>query len=129
MLAIPTALSKKASRIVAGAYDYNVVQKGKNWYLTSYIEPDPVDPVIPDPVDPVIPDPVIPDPVDPVIPDPVIPDPVDPVIPDPVVPDPVIPDPEKPDAPPVTEHQFRPEAGSYLANNYAANTLFMTASP
>ncbi|EDP8671832.1 autotransporter outer membrane beta-barrel domain-containing protein [Salmonella bongori] len=91
---------EKASRIVAGAYDYNVVQKGKNWYLTSYIEPDSVDPVIPDPVDP--------------------------VIPDPVVPDPVIPDPEKPDAPPVTEHQFRPEAGSYLANNYAANTLFMT---
>ncbi|MDI8083734.1 autotransporter outer membrane beta-barrel domain-containing protein, partial [Salmonella enterica subsp. enterica serovar Kentucky] len=42
-----------ASRIVAGAYDYNVVQKGKNWYLTSYIEPD--EPIIPDPVDPVIP--------------------------------------------------------------------------
>lgn len=101
----------KASRIVAGAYDYNVVQKGKNWYLTSYIEPEePVDPVDPDPVDP----------------DPVDPDPVDPVIPDPVIPDPVIPDPEEPVAPPAAEHQFRPEAGSYLANNYAANTLFMT---
>lgn len=101
----------KASRIVAGAYDYNVVQKGKNWYLTSYIEPEePVDPVDPDPVDP----------------DPVDPDPVDPVIPDPVIPDPVIPDPEEPVAPPAEEHQFRPEAGSYLANNYAANTLFMT---
>ncbi len=42
-----------------------MVQKGKNWYLTSYIEPD--EPIIPDPVDPVIPDPVDPDPVDPVI--------------------------------------------------------------
>ncbi|EAA3640787.1 TPA: intestinal colonization autotransporter adhesin MisL [Salmonella enterica subsp. enterica] len=107
---------EKASRIVAGAYDYNVVQKGKNWYLTSYIEPD--EPIIPDPVDPVIPDPVVPDPVDP---DPVDPDPVDPVIPDPV-----IPDIGQSDTPPITEHQFRPEVGSYLANNYAANTLFMT---
>ncbi len=120
---------EKASRIVAGAYDYNMVQKGKNWYLTSYIEPD--EPIIPDPVDPVIPDPVIPDPVDPdpvdpVIPDPVIPDPVDPEPVDPVIPDPTIPDIGQSDTPPITEHQFRPEVGSYLANNYAANTLFMT---
>ena len=62
---------EKASRIVAGAYDYNVVQKEKNWYLTSYIESD--NPALSE-----------------------------------------------------AEHQFRPEAGSYLANNYAANTLFMT---
>ncbi|MEB5752857.1 intestinal colonization autotransporter adhesin MisL [Citrobacter cronae] len=99
---------EKASRIVAGAYDYNVVQKGSNWYLTSFI------PAPPDPVDPVDPDPVDPDPVDPIIPDP-----IDPV-------DPVIPEPEEPHVPPVTEQQYRPEAGSYLANNYAANTLFMT---
>ncbi len=81
---------------------------------------DPVipDPVDPDPVDPVIPDPIIPDPVDP---DPVDPEPVDPVIPDPT-----IPDIGQSDTPPITEHQFRPEVGSYLANNYAANTLFMT---
>ncbi|MBQ4922121.1 MULTISPECIES: intestinal colonization autotransporter adhesin MisL [Citrobacter] len=91
---------EKASRIVAGAYDYNVVQKGSNWYLTSFI------PAPPDPVDPVDPDPVDPDPIDPV--------------------DPVIPEPEEPHVPPVTEQQYRPEAGSYLANNYAANTLFMT---
>lgn len=88
---------EKAGRIVAGAYDYNVVQKGSNWYLTSFI-PAPPDPEDPDPVDP---------------------DPVDPV-------DPIIPEPEEPVAPPVTEQQYRPEAGSYLANNYAANTLFMT---
>lgn len=104
---------EKESRIVAGAYDYNVVQKGSNWYLTSFI-PAPPDPVDPDPVDPIDPDPVDPDPVDPVIPDP-----TDPV-------DPVIPGPEEPHVPPVTEQQYRPEAGSYLANNYAANTLFMT---
>lgn len=75
---------EKAGRIVAGAYDYNVVQKGSNWYLTSFI------PAPPDPEDP------------------------------------IIPEPEEPVAPPVTEQQYRPEAGSYLANNYAANTLFMT---
>lgn len=92
---------EKAGRIVAGAYDYNVVQKGNNWYLTSFIQPED-----PDPVDPHDPDPVSPDPVDPV--------------------DPIIPEPEEPDVPPVTEQQYRPEAGSYLANNYAANTLFMT---
>lgn len=91
---------EKAGRIVAGAYDYNLVQKGSNWYLTSFI-PAPPDPEDPDPVDPIDPDPV---------------DPVDPIIPEP----------EIPVAPPVTEQQYRPEAGSYLANNYAANTLFMT---
>ena len=95
---------EKAGRIVAGAYDYNVVQKGSNWYLTSFI-PAPPDPEEPDPVDPIDPDPVDPDPVDPIDPGPVDPDPVDPIIPEP---------------------QYRPEAGSYLANNYAANTLFMT---
>ncbi|WP_410750197.1 intestinal colonization autotransporter adhesin MisL [Citrobacter sp. U14242] len=99
------ATFEKAGRIVAGAYDYNVVQKGSNWYLTSFI-PAPPDPEDPDPVDPHDPDPVDPDPVDPV--------------------DPIIPEPEEPVAPPVTEQQYRPEAGSYLANNYAANTLFMT---
>ena len=104
---------EKAGRIVAGAYDYNVVQKDSNWYLTSFI-PAPPDPEDPDPVDPHDPDPVDPDPVDPIDPDP-----VDPV-------DPIIPEPEEPVAPPVTEQQYRPEAGSYLANNYAANTLFMT---
>lgn len=104
---------EKAGRIVAGAYDYNVVQKGSNWYLTSFI-PAPPDPEDPDPVDPHDPDPVDPDPVDPIDPDP-----VDPV-------DPIIPEPEEPVAPPVTEQQYRPEAGSYLANNYVANTLFMT---
>ncbi|MCO4137001.1 intestinal colonization autotransporter adhesin MisL [Citrobacter portucalensis] len=104
---------EKAGRIVAGAYDYNVVQKGSNWYLTSFIPAPPV-PEDPDPVDPHDPDPVDPDPVDPIDPDP-----VDPV-------DPIIPEPEEPVAPPVTEQQYRPEAGSYLANNYAANTLFMT---
>ncbi|QLZ57680.1 intestinal colonization autotransporter adhesin MisL [Citrobacter freundii] len=97
---------EKAGRIVAGAYDYNVVQKGSNWYLTSFIPVTPPGPVDPDPVDPTDPEPVDPDPIDPV--------------------DPVIPEPEEPVVPPVTEQQYRPEAGSYLANNFAANTLFMT---
>ncbi|WP_337038382.1 autotransporter outer membrane beta-barrel domain-containing protein [Enterobacter asburiae] len=91
---------EKASRIVAGGYDYNVVQKGKNWFLTSLVEP--VDPPV-DPVDPPV------DPVDP---------PVDLVIPPQ--------EPVPPAAPPKSEHQYRPEFGSYQANSYAANTLFMT---
>lgn len=91
---------EKASRIVAGGYDYNVVQKGKNWFLTSLVEP--VDPPV-DPVDPPV------DPVDP---------PIDPVIPPQ--------EPVPPAAPPKSEHQYRPEFGSYQANSYAANTLFMT---
>jgi autotransporter family porin len=97
---------EKAGRIVAGAYDYNVVQKDNNWYLTSFIPVTPPGPVDPDPVDPTDPEPVDPDPIDPV--------------------DPVIREPEEPVVPPVTEQQYRPEAGSYLANNFAANTLFMT---
>lgn len=32
---------EKAGRIVAGAYDYNVVQKDNNWYLTSFIPVTP----------------------------------------------------------------------------------------
>ncbi|MBG0640491.1 autotransporter outer membrane beta-barrel domain-containing protein [Enterobacter asburiae] len=56
-------------------------------------------------------------------------EPVDPPV-DPVDPpvDPVIPpqEPIPPAAPPKSEHQYRPEFGSYQANSYAANTLFMT---
>ncbi|NIF60694.1 autotransporter outer membrane beta-barrel domain-containing protein [Enterobacter sp. Ap-916] len=78
----------QSGRIVAGAWDYSLVQKGQNWYLTSMsnLPPEP-------PVDPVTP------PVDPVRPT------VPPIQPDPV---------------PV----YRPEAGSYLVNLTAANTLF-----
>ncbi len=82
---------EKAGRIVAGGYDYNVVQKANNWYLTSKIED-----VEPEPE----PDPVGPE-------RPIVPPSVDPVT-------------------PAGKHQYRPEFGSYLANNYAANTLFMT---
>ncbi|MCM7591307.1 autotransporter outer membrane beta-barrel domain-containing protein [Enterobacter chuandaensis] len=107
----------KANRIVAGGYDYNVMQKGKNWFLTSQDYPGgPVDDPPLYPIDPPV-DPV--DPIDPPV------DPVDPV--DPPV-DPVIPpqEPVPPAAPPKSEHQYRPEFGSYQANSYAANTLFMT---
>lgn len=95
-------------RIVAGAYDYSLVRgtgdNSSNWYLTNTMPPvDPVDPPV-DPVDPPV-DPVEP-PVDPVDP------PVDPVTP------PVDPSDET--------HVNRPEAGSYLANIAAANTLFNT---
>lgn len=70
----------KASRIVAGAYDYDLVQKGNNWYLTSNIS-DKVEPEKSTPVDEV--------------------EPVRPVKP-----------------------VIRPEAGSYLANQMSANSLF-----
>ncbi|MGL5970057.1 MAG: autotransporter outer membrane beta-barrel domain-containing protein [Kluyvera sp.] len=142
---LSNGLFEKDGRIVAGGYDYNVVQKGNNWYLTSLLTPvdppppDPVDPPPPDPVDPPPPDPVDPpppDPVDPPPPDPVDPpppDPVDPPPPDPVDPPPPDPiDPPDPVSPPLVppappgEHQYRPEYGSYMANNYAANTMFLT---
>ncbi|HCD2001857.1 autotransporter outer membrane beta-barrel domain-containing protein [Citrobacter farmeri] len=92
----------KSGRIVAGAYDYDVVKKASDWYLTSELSPVDPPPVDPPPVDPE---------------------------PEPD-PDPAQPDPEDPPGPPVypgpDEHQYRPEFGSYLANNYAANTLFIT---
>lgn len=123
----------KAGRIVAGGYDYDVVKNASNWYLTSQlspVEPEPEpepEPENPDPVDP----PTPPGPVDPVDP-PAPPGPVDPVEPptppgpvDPVDP-PAPPEPPLPPAPEPGEHQYRPEFGSYLANNYAANTLFIT---
>ena len=86
----------QGSRIVAGAYDYSLVQgSGANtghWYLTSKdttpVEPTPVDPT-PTPVDPTPPTP-----------------PVDPT--------------------PSADHE-RPEAGSYIANIAAANTIFTSS--
>lgn len=74
----------KEGRIVAGAYEYDVVKKGESWFLTSGAMPDP-DPT-PDPEP---------------------------------TPDPT-PDPRP-------EPTYRVEAGSYLANYVAGNTLF-TAS-
>lgn len=91
----------KSGRIVAGAYDYDVVKKASDWYLTSELSP-----VDPPPVEPPPPPPTEPEP------DPAQPDPTDPPGP-PAYPGPV-------------EHQYRPEFGSYLANNYAANTMFIT---
>ncbi|MGO4743557.1 autotransporter outer membrane beta-barrel domain-containing protein [Serratia quinivorans] len=88
----------KSGRIAAGAYDYDLVKKNKNWYLSS-IQVRPVTPVEPVPVpleEAVTPEP----PVTPV-------DPGNPL------------DPTQP-----AEHIFRPETGSYAANMMAANTLF-----
>lgn len=42
----------KSGRIVAGAYDYDLVKKGENWYLTSLLTPTDPDPIEPDPIDP-----------------------------------------------------------------------------
>jgi len=100
-------------RIVAGAYDYFLKQgtdanRGM-WYLDSTPSAVPViKPIYP--VDPVTP------PVDSVTP-PVTP-PVDPVTP-----------PVKPPVAPIAAAQMtvRPEAGSYMANLAAANTLFTTS--
>lgn len=108
-------------RAVAGLYDYQLHQGGRNtpddgsWYLRSEVVPtppvDPVDPV--DPIDPV--DPVTP-PVDPV-------DPVDPVTPpvDPI--DPVTP-PVQPEQPDVPTPVLRPEPAAYLGNQVAALRMF-----
>ena len=97
----------KDGRIVAGAYEY-FLNRGNgdttdtsNWYLTSKI---------PSIIPPIVTPPVI---------DPTDPDPADPVVP-PYV--------EPPVKPPVSGEYvsvFRPESGSYIANNAAANTLFV----
>ncbi|EHK0946688.1 TPA: autotransporter outer membrane beta-barrel domain-containing protein [Citrobacter farmeri] len=82
---------EKESRIVAGAYDYDVVRRGSNWYLSSAMEPaDPTDPV--DQTEPNGPS-------------------------DPGVPA----SPETPQTPvhPGGPSQIRPEFGSYLANDLA----------
>lgn len=113
-------------RIAAGAYDYTLGRgtggaSNKNWYLTNEAtEPtdptDPTDPTEPtDPTDPTDPgDPGTP-PVDPGNPT----DPTDPTEPG---------DPGTPPAPPTTPSKpaYRPEAGSYIANIAAANTMFIT---
>ena len=44
----------KASRIAAGAYDYDLVKKGKNWYLMSSLTPEKPDTPV-TPVKPVVP--------------------------------------------------------------------------
>ncbi|WP_162790953.1 autotransporter outer membrane beta-barrel domain-containing protein [Enterobacter roggenkampii] len=95
---------RQTGRIVAGAYDYRLVQGGQggsssSWYLTSGLTPVDPEP----PVPPVDPEP----PVPPVDPEPPVP-PVDPV-------------------PPVRPEVSisRPEAGSYIAN-LAASEMFFT---
>ncbi|MBV5096235.1 autotransporter outer membrane beta-barrel domain-containing protein [Tenebrionicola larvae] len=113
-------------RIVAGAYDYNLEKQNQSWYLTNKA------PVIPEPVEPEEPD----NPDNPNNPD----NPDNPNNPD----NPDNPDnPNKPDTPdnsgdngsvnppviPVPDpdkgiSQIRPESGSYLANQQAANTMF-----
>ncbi|WP_455813882.1 autotransporter outer membrane beta-barrel domain-containing protein [Pseudomonas graminis] len=50
-----TGTFEKSGRIVAGAYDYDLVKKAENWYLTSLLaptDPDPIDPADPNPADP-----------------------------------------------------------------------------
>lgn len=53
------AVFTKTGRIVAGAYDYNLVKKGSNWYLTNLAvaEPTPTPIPEPEPTPPPVPDP------------------------------------------------------------------------
>lgn len=103
----------KSGRIAAGAYDYDLVKKNKNWYLTS-TQANPVNPGISE-EKPVIP------PIDPGTSEQPV-TPAEPIIPaDPSTPLPPV-NPLEPARP--TEHIFRPETGSYAANMLAANTLF-----
>lgn len=101
---------EKDGRIVAGAYEY-FLNRGngsttneKNWYLNNYFIIPPVDP----PVDPIDPE----DPADPIGPKDPSDIPVNPI--GPHVNPPVIP-----------TKVYRPEFGSYLANNAAVNSLFV----
>jgi len=91
----------KSGRIVAGAYDYDLVRKGENWYLTSQARVTPVDPEPePNPTPNPNPNPT----------------------PEPAPQPDLTPDP----APELkTPDTVRPEGGSYTANLAAGNTLFM----
>ncbi|EDY5736440.1 autotransporter outer membrane beta-barrel domain-containing protein [Salmonella enterica] len=104
----------KKGRIVAGAYDYDLVRIESGdyteWRLTSEatpVPPGPTPPVPPGPTPPVPPGPT----------PPVPPGPTPPVPPGPT-----------PPVPPKPVHQMRPEAGTYAENLRQANTLFITDS-
>ncbi|WP_241607807.1 autotransporter outer membrane beta-barrel domain-containing protein [Rosenbergiella australiborealis] len=106
-------------RIVAGAYEYNLVKKAQSWFLSSeQPKPDPTPTPTPDPT---------PDPTPTPTPDPT-PDPTPTPTPDPTpIPDPT-PDPMPTPTPtPRPEPIYRVESGSYLANYVAGNTLFNTS--
>ncbi|WP_435928694.1 autotransporter outer membrane beta-barrel domain-containing protein [Dryocola sp. BD613] len=117
-------------RIVAGSYDYSLVKKNENWFLTSQA------PVIEPPSDEVIepsPGEIIAPPSDEVIessPGEIIAPPSDEVIES--SPGEIIAPPsdekESPDAGPVRPRTdvYRPESGALLANMMAANTMFNT---
>ncbi len=97
---------EKDGRIVAGAYEYflnrgnGTTTDTKNWYLTSSLIP-----IVEPPIEPPIVPPVKP-PIEP---------PVDPPLEPPV---------ETPEETVNLPKTYRPEFGSYLANNAAVNTLF-----
>ncbi|HCT5880603.1 TPA: autotransporter outer membrane beta-barrel domain-containing protein, partial [Morganella morganii] len=88
-------------RIVAGAYDYNLIRgsgsDANRWYLTSEISPLPPVPDTPAPLPPV-----------------------------PDTPAPLPPVPDTPAPRPDTQ-KIRPEAGSYIANSYLTNTMFLSS--
>ena len=137
-------------RIVAGLYDY-YLQRGdssympptaydpaqsalNDWYLISKLPPveppeEPEPPVVEPPEEPeppVVEPPEEPEP--PVVEPPEEPEP--PVVEPPEEPEPPVVDPKEPE-PPVVPNKpkdlvVRPEAGSYIANHAAGNTLFTT---
>lgn len=112
----------QSGRIVAGAYDYNLVKRSASWYLSSTDTTPPtppVDPVTPPatPADPVTPPATPADPVAPPV------SPANPVVPPtPAAPVASTPVPAKPAA---AVSRLRPEAGSYTENLAAANTMFI----
>ena len=133
-------------RIVAGLYDY-YLQRGdssytpptaydptqsalNDWYLISKLPPEEPEPPVVEPPDepepPVVEPPEEPEP--PVVEPPEEPEP--PVVEPPEEPEPPVVDPKEPE-PPVVPNKpkdlvVRPEAGSYIANHAAGNTLFTT---
>ncbi|MCT4701676.1 autotransporter outer membrane beta-barrel domain-containing protein [Enterobacteriaceae bacterium H20N1] len=116
-------------RIVAGAYDYQVIKAGNNWYLSSEMnspaipEPTPVPEPTPAP-EPVPTEPTpTPEPVP--TPGPAAPTPA----PEPAAPAPApapAPDRVPEPIPAKKKHVLRPEGGAYAANSAAASALFDT---
>ncbi|MBS1203480.1 MAG: autotransporter outer rane beta-barrel protein [Proteobacteria bacterium] len=99
----------QSGRIVAGAYDYSLEQKGENWYLTS--QPTAVEPELtPEPTAEPTLEPTAEPTLEPAA-EPTLEPAAEPTL------EPGVKSTEKPSV-------VRPEAGSYTANLAAANTLF-----
>jgi len=116
----------QSGRIVAGAYDYNLIKNNKNWYLVSSVTP--VEPPVTEPENPPVTEPENPPVTEPE--NPPVTEPENPPVTEPENPPVTQPgsNGETPVTPPISSAALivRPEAGVYAANSYGASTMFVS---